>query len=103
MDEEVQKYFIAGLFGLLASLATYLATRKKNAAESANLLVTSAVTLVDSYEKRIKNLEHEVSELRSEYKELLKANQEIIKENKSLHVEVVRLETILYNKGDMDK
>jgi LPXTG-motif cell wall-anchored protein len=103
MDDTTTNYIVAGIFGLLASVATYFATRKKTKAESADLLIDAAVKLVDSYEKRIKTLEDEVSDLRKEYKELLRANVTIIEENKSLHSEVVRLETILYSKGDMDK
>lgn len=102
MDDETTNYIVAGIFGLLASVATFFATRKKTKAESADLLIDAAVKLVDSYEKRIKTLEDEVSDLRKEYKELLKANMVILEENKSLKGEVVRLEQILFNKGDMD-
>jgi LPXTG-motif cell wall-anchored protein len=103
MDDTTTNYIVAGIFGLLASVATYFATRKKTKAESADLLIDAAVKLVDSYEKRIKTLEDEVSDLRKEYKDLLKANMIILEENKSLKSEVVKLETILFNKGDMDK
>lgn len=103
MDDEVQKFLISGIFTIVGASIAALFMRKKTKAESADLLVDAAVKLVDGYEKRIKNLEDEVSELRKEYKELLKANVTIIEENKSLHKEVVRLETILFNKGDMDR
>jgi uncharacterized protein involved in exopolysaccharide biosynthesis len=103
VDEEVQKFLITVISTIVGASIAALFLRKKTKAESADLLVDAAVKLVDGYEKRIKTLEDEVAELRKEYKELLKANVTIIEENKSLHKEVVRLETILYNKGDMDK
>jgi LPXTG-motif cell wall-anchored protein len=103
MDDTTTNYIVAGIFGLLASVATYFATRKKTKAESADLLIDAAVKLVDSYEKRIRTLEDEVSELRKEYKDLLKTNISVLEENKSLKDEVIRLEKIIYNKGDIDK
>ncbi len=109
MDPEVQKYLLAILAAIVTSLITYLLTRKKVDAEtkkveteSAKVLIDAAVQLVDSYEKRIKNLETEVIDLKLAHKELMAVNTVIIDENKSLRKEVVRLETILYNKGDMD-
>lgn len=94
-------YIAGGVVVVLTGLITWLSGKRKSKAESADLLTDAAVKLVNSYEKRIENLEAEVRELRSEMKDLIKVNAEFVKENWALKAEVVKLETILTNKGDM--
>lgn len=95
------EYITGGAVVIFASIITWLSGKRKSKAESADLLTDAAVKLVNSYEKRIENLEAEVRELRTEMKDLLKVNAETAKENWALKAEVIKLENILVNKGDM--
>ena len=103
MDSNTGNYLIGSLIALISTTSAYIFSKRKtlsearkNDADSADIITKAAATLINSYERRIKDLEEDMVKARQEISEALA-------ENKALRKEVIRLESIIYNKGDIDK